>query len=93
MRSKLHVRIVSPLRLILDTEAEAVSSKNQSGGFDILAEHANFITLVENFPIIIRLKDQKRLVFKFPLAIILTVDNKVNIYTYLQAKLPEKFIV
>lgn len=91
MITTLKVRIISPLQLILATEAEAVSSKNSAGKFDILPEHANFITLVENSPIIIRLKDQKRLVFKFPLAIVLTINNKVNIYTYLEAKLPEKF--
>ena len=80
----LHVRIVSPQQLILDTEASSVSSKNSQGPFDILPLHANFITVTENQPIVIRLAGQKPLIFKFPLAIILTRENNVNIYTYIQ---------
>ncbi|MDD5416248.1 MAG: hypothetical protein PHE48_04580 [Candidatus Daviesbacteria bacterium] len=82
----LHVRIVSPQQLILNTEAISVSSKNTQGNFDILAQHANFITLVENSPIVIRQAEQKPLVFKFPLAIIITRENKVDIYTYIQPR-------
>lgn len=82
----LHVRIISPQQLLLDTEAESVSSKNLQGNFDILPQHANFITLTENSPIIIRpaAAGQKPLTYKFPLAIIMTVENKVSIYTYIQ---------
>ena len=78
----LHVRIISPQQLFLDTQALSVSSKNTQGKFDILPEHANFITVVENYPITIRVQNQKPAVFKFPVAIISTHENKVNIYTY-----------
>lgn len=80
----LHVRIISPQQLILDTEATSVSSKNLQGNFDILPQHANFITLIENSPIVVRISNQKPMTFKFPLAIIITTENKVNIYTYIQ---------
>jgi len=80
----LHVRIISPQQLILDTQAVSVSSKNTQGNFDILPLHANFITLVENSPIVVKAPNQKPLTFKFPLAIIMTAENKVNIYTYIQ---------
>lgn len=80
----LHVRIISPQQLLLDTEADSVSSKNSEGSFDILAQHANFLTVVENQPIVVRIRKQKPLKFNFSLAIILVTDNKVNIYTYIQ---------
>ena len=80
----LHVRIISPQQLILNSYAVSVSSKNSQGPFDILPQHANFITMVENTPIVIRVANQKPLVFKFPLAIIMVTENNVNIYTYLQ---------
>ncbi len=86
----LHVRIISPKELLLDTEAQSVSSKNLQGNFDILPQHANFITLTENSPIIVRVPNQKPLTFKFPLAIIITTENKVNIYTYIQPQLEKK---
>lgn len=82
----LHVRIISPQQLILDTEANSVSSKNTQGNFDVLPQHANFITLVENSPIVVRASKQKPLSFKFPLAIILTRENRVDIYTYIQSQ-------
>ena len=86
----LHVRIISPQQLILDTEADSVSSKNSQGPFDILAQHANFISIIENSPIIVKTADQKPLKFLFPLAIILVTNNKVNIYTYIQPSLDKK---
>ncbi len=82
----LDVRIISPQEVIYQGKALSVSSKNSAGNFDILGQHANFITLVENNPIIIRTVDQKTLTFNFPLAIVYTTNNKVSIYTYLQGK-------
>lgn len=79
----LHVRILSPQQLILDSEATSVSSKNSEGPFDILPQHANFITLIENSPIKVRLPDKKSLSFTFPTAIILVKENNVDIYTYI----------
>lgn len=84
MADTLHVRIISPQSLILDTQAESVSSKNLQGPFDILSQHANFITVIENSPIVVRIANQKPLTFKFSLSIILVMENKVNIYTYPQ---------
>lgn len=78
----LHVRVISPKKLLLDTEATSVSSKNSQGPFDILPQHANFITVIENSPIIIRHNRQKPITFNLPLAIILTMKDSVNIYTY-----------
>ena len=86
----LHVRILSPQQLFLDTLASSVSSKNLSGSFDILPQHANFITVVENQPIVVRINKQKPITFKFPLAIIYATQNQVNVYTYIQAQIDKK---
>lgn len=84
INSTLHVRIISPQQLILDTQALSVSSRNSQGNFDILPKHANFITLIEDSPIEIKVNNKKRLKFAFPLAIILSTRDNVNIYTYIQ---------
>lgn len=76
----LHVRILSPQQLLLDTEAYSVSSKNSQGPFDILPQHANFITMVENSKVVVRPVKEKEAAFNFPLAIIINSSNKVNIY-------------
>lgn len=84
----LHIRIISPQKLILDVYAYAVSSENSKGKFDILPYHANFITLVEDQPIVIRPTEKTdkthQLSFKFPLAVISVTENTVNIYTNIQ---------
>lgn len=77
----LHVRIVSPRGVIFEGETKSVSSKNSVGNFDILPQHANFITIVENQPISVRKADETQEDFHFDLAIIYTRNNQVNIYT------------
>lgn len=83
----LHVRIISPQQLILETEALSVSSKNAQGPFDILPQHANFISIIENSPIVVRVPSQKPLTFNFPLAIVMVTANQVNIYTHISLDL------
>lgn len=80
----LQIRIITPQKLLFQGLATSVSSKNSAGNFDILPWHANFLTLVENSPIILRLPDKKKLTFNLSLAIIQNYQNKVNIYTYVQ---------
>lgn len=80
----LQVRIISPKQVVFAGEAVSISSKNSAGNFDILPEHANFLTLVTNCPIIIRQGKKQQLNFNFPLAIIYTSNNRVNIYTDIQ---------
>lgn len=81
MDKTFNVRIASPKQVIYQGIALSVSSINSAGKFDILAQHANFITIIENNPITIQTADKKTVVFNFPLAIIYTTLNVVNIYT------------
>lgn len=83
----LQVKIISPKQILFDGQAVAVSSINSNGKFDILPEHANFITLVENQPIIIRKADKTEEKFQFELAIIYNSTNSISIYTDIQASL------
>lgn len=82
MNQNLHLRILSPSQTFFEGEVNSVSSKNMQGAFDILPQHANFITVVENSPIIIRTQGQKPQTFKLPIAIIYAHQNRVDIYTY-----------
>ncbi|TSC64740.1 MAG: Uncharacterized protein G01um101493_24 [Microgenomates group bacterium Gr01-1014_93] len=82
----LNVRIVTPKAIVYEGTALSVSSKNSKGKFDILPQHANFITIVEKSPITIRTDLKKRLTFNFEVAIISTIKNLVNIYTDITLK-------
>jgi F-type H+-transporting ATPase subunit epsilon len=43
----LHLRIVAKNKILFDGEARSVSSHNNIGNFDILPEHASFISLID----------------------------------------------
>ena len=77
----LQVKIISPKKMIFLGQAVAVSSTNSTGKFDILPQHANFITLIKNKPLIVTTKDQKQQTFTFNLAIVLALNNSVTVYS------------
>ena|SRR3989344_1909657 len=77
--SLLHVKIQTPEGMVWEGNAQAVSSRNSVGPFDILPEHSNFITLIEAEPVTI-LTDSGSQDFAFKRAIISLQDNIVSIY-------------
>lgn len=76
----INVRVITPKETLFQGTALSVSSVNTEGRFDILAQHANFITLIEKHPIDIRLTDQREIHFNFSQAIIYTYKNDVSIF-------------
>lgn len=90
LSNSLYVRILSPKQVFFTGQADSVSSTNSSGKFDILPAHSNFISFIENSPIIVRAKDKPEQSFNFPFAIIYTVNNIVNVYTDIQLTLTPK---
>lgn len=78
------VRITSPLKVVFEGDVLSVSSRNSKGAFDVLPYHANFITLVENAPIVVRKSDGTLASFTFGIAIFYAKENRVDIYTDIQ---------
>lgn len=76
---KFDVMITSPSAIIWKGIATSVSSKNSVGPFDILAAHENFVTMVENEPIIVRSGDKEKS-FQYENAVISVYDKKVIVY-------------
>lgn len=76
----LQVKVISPEKEIFSGTALSVSSKNSFGNFDILPFHANFITLIKNQPIIIRITPSKKIEIIPRLAVLHCMENKVTIY-------------
>ncbi len=89
----LQVKVISPSQDLFTGPAISVSSKNSAGNFDILPQHANFITLIQNEPIYIRKPDRQTEMYRFPLAIMHVNNNSVAIYTnILAAASPEELL-
>jgi len=60
-------------------EAEAVSSQNNLGKFDILPEHTNFITLIFG-DLTIHTPDKKKITYQFERGVLETSENKVKVF-------------
>lgn len=89
----LQVKITSPQKDIFEGPATSVSSKNSVGAFDVLVDHANFITLINNEPIIVQKFNGQAETFRFPLAIMHVNNNNLTVYTdVFAAASPEEFI-
>ena len=77
----LSVQIISPVETIFVGDALSVSSHNSAGNFDILPEHANFITLIDKDPITVRLVGGETKVFNLPLVVLRCWKDQIEIFT------------
>jgi len=60
-------------------EADAVSSQNRLGKFDILPQHTNFITLIFG-DLTIHTADKKKIAYHFERGVLEVSENKVNVF-------------
>lgn len=74
----LHLRIVAKNKILFEGEARSVSSHNNIGNFDILPEHASFISLIDSEVSFI---DQAGGSQQFPInqGLIKVIDNQVTV--------------
>lgn len=62
LSSSMHVRVHAPYKVYYDDEAESISAENDTGPFDILPNHHNFMTLLNQCDIIVRNKGKEEIV-------------------------------
>jgi F0F1-type ATP synthase epsilon subunit len=82
---KIHVRVRNRTQLLFDDDVTAVTSKNDTGIFDVLPEHANFISLITS-PLVLRKLDGQNQEIPFTNGIIKVKDNAVYCYIDLISK-------
>lgn len=75
---KLSIRINHPDRLLFEDTADAITSYNKRGVFDVLLYHENFITLITQSVTIHRDKQQPT-VIPIESGIMKVYENTVNI--------------
>jgi F0F1-type ATP synthase epsilon subunit len=51
---QMHVKVYAPFKVYFDDVAQSISAVNDTGPFDILAQHHNFMTLLSPCDIIVR---------------------------------------
>jgi len=65
--------------VFFEGKAKSVSSENKLGKFDVLPEHANFVSLIFNEVTIITEKGEK-INYKFKRGVLKVSENKVRIF-------------
>ncbi len=53
IRTDMHIKVYSPFHIYYDDKAKSISAVNDTGPFDILPGHRNFMTLVSACELII----------------------------------------
>ena len=78
----LHVKVISPAQTYYDGQAMSVSAINKVGPFDILADHANFFSLLTEGDITVNTGQQ---VLHFPVThgIVRASNNTITLFIYL----------
>jgi F0F1-type ATP synthase epsilon subunit len=50
----MHVKVYAPFKVYFDGDAQSISAINDTGPFDILPRHHNFMTLINTGDVIVR---------------------------------------
>ncbi len=50
----MHVKVYAPFKVYFDGDAQSISAINDTGAFDILPKHHNFMTLINTGDVIVR---------------------------------------
>lgn len=55
----MHIKVYAPFKTYFDGLAESISAVNDTGPFDILPKHKNFMTLISPCDIVVRTAGDK----------------------------------
>lgn len=53
-KDTIHIKVYSPFKVYFDDDAKNISAENDTGPFDVLPGHHNFLTLLNPCELIIR---------------------------------------
>lgn len=56
----MHIKVYSPFKVYFDQDAQSISAVNDTGPFDILPQHHNFMTLINPCDLVIRIGDDEK---------------------------------
>ena len=80
--TSIHVTVRDRNRVIYEADATAITTYNETGLFDILPQHANFISLVEK-SLVVHTVDGKKTTITINNGLLKVKDNAVHCYVNL----------
>lgn len=54
VKPTMHIKVYSPFKVYFDQDGDSISAVNETGPFDILPRHHNFMTLINPCDLVIR---------------------------------------
>lgn len=85
----LLLRVINREGIVFEGQVENLSSVNDKGKFDVLAHHANFISLIRDY-LIIRTSDKKEQQINIDSGVMKVVDNSVNVFLGVKERSPKQ---
>ena len=76
----MRVKVYSPFKVYYDKDAKSISAENDTGPFDILPHHKNFMTLVHPCELVIRADGQEDFKIRVTRAIMHIKADKVTVF-------------
>jgi F-type H+-transporting ATPase subunit epsilon len=80
VKPTFQLKISNPERVFFEGEAYSLSSQNASGPFDILPNHAHFVSLLHDAKIEVVDKEDKKVVFAVSRGLISARSNLVTVF-------------
>lgn len=81
-QDSISVTILSPDSIVWSGRVLSLSSSNGEGNFDIIPDHARFMTLLRKVPLVVHELDGSDASFTFDTAVLFFQDNVAKIYTH-----------
>lgn len=76
----LHVKIYAPFKVYFNDAGNSFSAVNDTGPFDILYGHKNFMSILKPGPVIIRQPGKKEFSMQISKGVLHVKDNKVTVF-------------
>lgn len=76
----MHVKVYAPFKTYFDDEAVSISAVNDTGPFDILPRHHNFMTLINQCEIVIRTVSNDELRIPINMGVMHVKADKVDVF-------------
>lgn len=76
----MRIKIYAPFKVYYDQDAESISAENETGPFDILPHHKNFMTLLNNCEIVVRNSGREDFRIKITQAIMHIKADRVTVF-------------
>lgn len=75
----IKIKIYSPFKIYFDGPAESISAENDTGPFDVLPRHHNFMTLLNPGEVVVRKTDGEQK-YRIARGIMHVHSNKVTVF-------------